>query len=130
MKTIVDCENEREVHEAVEQLPTELRGEYERNLRKLKASHTPTLTKHAKQAFLWLTTAKRPLRVAELIEALGFNEQSTCLNHVKRATNFPPIIRACGSFIKCHKGATRLDDEISLAHFSVKVRQQSLRLHM
>lgn len=130
MKAIRDCENEKEVQNAVRQFPTELQGEYERSLRNLKETHTPTQTKRAKQVFIWLTTAKRPLRVAELREALGFDEQTTCLEHVERASNFLPFIRACDSFINCRKGATSLDDEISLSHFSVKVRQEGLRRHM
>lgn len=122
MRTIKDCENEEQVLGALQHLPAELRDEYQRMLHKLKISNTETDIERAKKTFLLLITAKRPLFKSELAEALGFDERSTRLDQVTHITNFNVIIRACGSFLK-YRSHTIDDYEVSLSHFSVKVRQ-------
>lgn len=125
LDTIDDCIAEEDVREALAELPQELYDTYKRVLRKIKG---PTAIRLAKLAIVWLVTAKRPLQLAQVVEAIGFNERSTSNPRKRAIIDDILLVKICSSLVSYNPST----GEIALSHFSVKVRLTTIEctLHL
>ena len=113
------CVTRKEVHNALNSLPEGLDETYERIL---LAIGTETMTGQlAQRALIWLVAALRPLRLAEIMEALSINLRTRTLDSDVGPMHSGALLDACGSLVTY----TEKTGIIILSHSSVKVNLAS-----
>ena len=112
------CVTRKEVHNVLHSLPEGLDETYERIL--LAINMKTTAGELARRALIWLVAALRPLRLAEIMEALSINLQTRTLDSNIGPMHKEALLDACGSLVTY----TERTGIIILSHSSVKVNLQ------
>jgi len=117
----------RDVRRALADMPNDLNESYERILRQLnsEASRRKCYEKYMRRTLLWLCFATRPLRLAELSEAIVVEEDDTGLDSDLRLRD-PQILLSLGQGLFDYDRATGL---ITLGHSSIKTFLTSESIH-
>lgn len=108
-------------------MPRDLNESYERILRQFDsgASRQRHFQKYMQRTLLWLCFATRPLRLAELSEAIIIEEDDTGLDNDSRLLN-PQILLSLGQGLFIYDKVTEL---ITLGHSSIKTFLTSESIH-
>jgi len=113
------CVTRKEIHEVLHSLPEGLDETYERIL--LAIDMETTAGQLTRRALIWLVAALRPLRLAEIMEALSINIQTRTLDSNIGPMHKEVLLDACGSLVTY----TEKTGIIILSHSSVKVNLPS-----
>lgn len=113
---IASCPNPKSAKDALENLPKTLFETYERVLSAID-SQDPETVRIAQMSLLWLIASLRPLRLAEINEAMMIEIGSTSLNEDRGVFEDTEIVQILGSLI--NYDARR--KTITLSHYTVQV---------
>jgi hypothetical protein len=120
---IIQCRSEDAIREQLANLPQDLFHTYKRILQRIMRKEDKNLAKHT---LLWLVTAKRPLRLEEIVGALALRKNSTSLPSKPAILRDTELLEICGSLVT-YDQATKI---VTLSHFSVKVRPSGTNLRI
>ena len=111
------CEQtcDEDIREVITHLPKDLPETFERVLSRISKSG-PGKVKMAEKVFRWVSTARRPLHLEELHEAIGIEPCQPSFKPEKLVTNIDQIVPFCGGFVTLEEE----DEVVQFAHHSVK----------
>ena len=111
------CEQtcDEDIREVITHLPKDLPETFERVLSRISRSG-PGKAKMAEKVFRWVSTARRPLLLEELHEAIGIEPCQSSFKSEKLVTNIDQIVPFCGGFVTLEEE----DEVVQFAHNSVK----------
>lgn len=113
------CRTPAQVEIALKQLPRTIEDTYTAMLNRVPEQDRS----FARNALLWLSYARRPLKVSELCEAIVFEDDCDVLDDDHRLPPKPEVIHEiCPGLISINPGT----QEVALAHFSVRTYLASL----
>ncbi|KAF8535729.1 ankyrin repeat-containing domain protein [Trichophaea hybrida] len=110
---IIQCRSEDAIREQLPDLPQDLFQTYKRILQKITRKEDKNLAKHT---LLWLVTAKRPMRLDEIVGTLAPHKKSTSLPSKPALLRNTEFLETCGSLV-AYDPASKI---VTLSHFSVK----------
>ncbi|KAF2107370.1 hypothetical protein BDV96DRAFT_558043 [Lophiotrema nucula] len=105
---------------ALDSLPPTLELTYERILKDLDASNPPRKHETTKKILLWLVAAARPLALDEINAAISVVVDGVRDNTSPRQGDPEGVIRLCGPLVRLISQRDSKQQQVSLAHFSVK----------
>jgi ankyrin repeat protein len=109
---IAGLRSDKAIKRSLTELPPGLNDVYDRILEKISRADKGL----AMRVFHWLACAYRPLLIHEMVEGLGIEWGSTCLDPDALLNNPEDLIEICGSLVEINRDT----GTISLAHFTVK----------
>ncbi|KAI9857597.1 MAG: hypothetical protein M1813_008189 [Trichoglossum hirsutum] len=114
---VCDALSEREIREALQNLPKDLAETYSRIMAKIKYSKNGSRRMFlAQKVFKWISCARRPLLIGELKEAAAFEPTDTVWDAEKIPSDGLALIQACGNLVVYDRN----DDTVRLAHYTVQ----------
>ncbi|KAL9610656.1 MAG: hypothetical protein Q9167_004665 [Letrouitia subvulpina] len=110
---LCDAASDRELRITLQNLPNGIIETYTRILEKISASRAKTML--VQQVFKWIVCAKRPMSLAELVEAVAFSYTDSCWSEEK-IPKPSRLYEACRNLIVLNEE----DDTVRLAHHTFR----------
>ncbi|KAL3425249.1 hypothetical protein PVAG01_02040, partial [Phlyctema vagabunda] len=110
---LCNAESDAEIKSLLQNLPKDLAETYDRLFSRIIGKDRQHLVK---QIFQWIICARRPLKVDEICEGIGFSIHDKYWDEAKIPTDIFRLVRASGNLVVIDK-ATRT---IQLAHYTVQ----------
>lgn len=116
IEDIRSCPTDHDIRQTLKILPRKLSDTFNRALRRILSSQSPTIADLVQRTFRWVTTVRRPLTRWELGEALGvkvlqkFSIKDQIINGTERLPGW------CDNLVQIEPG----DETIRFFHHSIK----------
>jgi ankyrin repeat domain-containing protein 50 len=116
LDSLEHCVDSLQIDETLESLPKDLPATYERILIKLD----PRSAARVRQVLVSLAFARRPLRVAEILDMMTVSTAESPYIRADGRVFLSTLLAACGSLVVMSNGIGSGKNELRLAHASVK----------
>jgi len=118
MNHLCDQKTDHDIRAALNDLPRGLEKTFIRFLKKIDALAPPS-RERVKRVLLWVVCAERPLRLAELTDAVAIDEMVDFWDPKRVVNKGQSLVDDCAHLLDTYESGTTSDRRVQLVHSSV-----------